>query len=495
MKYLIGIDIGTSGAKAVAFDESGNAIASATAEYPLYQPQNGWAEQSPEDWWEGTVKALKRITSAVDASKIAAVGLSGQMHGLVMLDSENSVIRPSIIWCDQRTSRECEDIEALVGRDRLMDITASHALPGFTASKLMWVKKHEPENYARCRHMLLPKDFIRFRLTGEYATDVSDASGMQLMDIKNRCWSDEILSHLGIDRAYLAQLHESCEVSGYITKEAARLTGLPEGIPVAAGAGDNAASAIGTGVIESGKAFVTIGTSGVLFAHTDEPTVDTHGRVHTFCSAVPDKWHLMGVTQAAGLSLKWFRDNFCPDISYGELDALAKKVPVGANKLIYLPYLMGERTPHLDSYARGVFFGLSSVHKVPEMARAVMEGVTYSLCDCLDIFREMSISLDSITACGGGSKSTLWQQMIADSFACKVKTLRGNEGGALGAAILGGVACGIYGNVADGCARCVHEDSDVLPQSEYFEQYARYYSIYRDVYHNLKDTFKTLNNI
>lgn len=313
MSYLIGIDIGTSGTKTVLFDTDGNTVKSSTAGYPLYQPRNGWAEQEPEDWWHAAVKTLRDVTAGIDSDEIKGIGLSGQMHGLVMLDETNSVIRPSIIWCDGRTAAECEKITELVGRERLIEVTANPALAGFTASKIMWVKKHEPENYEKCRHILLPKDYICFKLTGEYATEVSDASGMQLLDIKNRSWSDEVLEKLNIDKALLAKVYESPEITGYITEETAKLTGLSAGIPVAGGAGDNAAAAVGVGAVENKKAFTTIGTSGVVFAHTDKMVIDKEGRVHTFCCAVPGKWHVMGVTQAAGLSLKWFRDNFCAE--------------------------------------------------------------------------------------------------------------------------------------------------------------------------------------
>ena len=424
MKYLIGIDIGTSGTKSVLFDTDGNVIASALEEYPLLQPQNGWAEQDPHDWWHAVCKTLNEIAKAATDGEICGIGLSGQMHGLVMLDEDNNVIRNSIIWCDGRTSTECKEIEDLIGHDRLIEITANPALEGFTASKIMWVKKHEPENYKRCKHILLPKDYIRYKLTGEYATEVSDASGMQLMDIKNRCWSKEVCDKLDIDMSLLAKMHESPDVTGYTTDEASKTTGLNSGIPVCGGAGDNAAAAIGTGVCCDGKSFVTIGTSGVVFAHTDEAIIDKKGRVHTFCCAVPGAWHVMGVTQAAGLSLNWFRNNLAQEMSYKEIDLACGNIPVGAEKLIYLPYLMGERTPVLDADARGVFFGLSAIHTKTHMARAVMEGVSYSLRDCLEVLKEMGIQTSDMAACGGGAKSKLWRSMIADTMDIPIKTMQ-----------------------------------------------------------------------
>jgi len=405
MRYLLGIDVGTSATKTVLFDENCQAIASASEEYPLYQPQNGWAEQNPEDWYHATVHTIQSVLtkSEVPAADVKGIGLSGQMHGLVMLDAANQVIRPAIIWCDQRTAKECEEITQKVGADRLMEITANPALTGFTASKILWVRNHEPGNYAKCRHILLPKDYVRFCLTGEYATEVSDASGMQLLDIPNRCWSDEILGKLEIDRALLGKVYESPEITGTLTEQSAKSLGLTTATVVAGGAGDNAAAAVGTGTVRDGRAFTTIGTSGVVFAHSSKITIDPKGRVHTFCCAVPNCWHVMGVTQAAGLSLSWYLDNFCQDYKekaklanvsfYDYINREAESVPMGSNKLLYLPYLMGERTPHLDPNCRGVFFGLSAIHKQADLLRAVMEGVSYSLKDCQSILQEMGLEL------------------------------------------------------------------------------------------------------
>ena len=381
MNYLIGIDLGTSATKTVLFDQECNVVASATVEYPMYQPENGWAEQDPADWKNAGLATIKEVLekSGVSGEDVKGIGLSGQMHGLVMLDENNEVIRPSIIWCDQRTGAECEEITRKVGKERLIEITANPALTGFTASKILWVRNHEPENYARCRHILLPKDYLRFVLTGVYATEVSDASGMQLLDVPNRCWSDEVLEKLDIDKSLLAKVYESPEVTGTILPEIAQMTGLSTSTVVVGGAGDNAAAAVGTGVVEDGKAFATIGTSGVVFAHSDQIAIDPKGRVHTFCCAVPGCWHVMGVTQAAGLSLKWFRDNFCHNYMekaekegvdpYYLMDKDAEAVPAGSRRLFYLPYLMGERTPHLNPDCRGVFFGLNAIHGQPEMIR------------------------------------------------------------------------------------------------------------------------------
>ncbi len=503
MPYVIGIDIGTSGTKTVLFDEKGTTIASATVEYPLYQPKNGYAEQNPEDWYNASVSTIRTVLekSGVDKNDVKGIGLSGQMHGLVMLDENNQVIRPSIIWCDQRTAKECEEITERVGAERLIAITANPALTGFTASKILWVRNNEPENYKKCRHILLPKDYVRLMLTGEYATEVSDASGMQLLDIPARQWSDEILEKLEIDKSLLAKVYESPEITGTITEQAAALTGLAAGTPVVGGAGDNAAAAVGTGVVEDGKAFTTIGTSGVVFAHTSDITIDKKGRVHTFCCAVPGCWHVMGVTQGAGLSLKWFRDNFCNAEretakymgvdEYYLMDKQAEQVPIGANRLLYLPYLMGERTPHLDPNARGVFFGLSAMHTKRDMLRAVMEGVTYSLRDCVEVCREMGVSVSDMMACGGGS-SPLWRQMLADLYGCSVKTASSKEGPALGVAILAMVGAGIYESVPAACKAVIRTDKVQEPVQEHIPQYETYYQLYRTLYPAMQEQFAAL---
>lgn len=507
MDFLLGIDIGTSGTKTVLFSEDGIPVASQTVEYPLYQPQNGYAEQSPEDWWDAVCKTVSHVIekSGVDSKDIKGIGLSGQMHGLVMLDKDGQVIRPSIIWCDQRTAKECEEITRKVGKERLIEITANPALTGFTASKILWVRNHEPENYARCAHILLPKDYIRYMLTGEFATEVSDASGMQLLDIPNRCWSDEVLSKLEIDKSLLGKVYESVEVTGVVSAEAAKRTGLSAGTPVAGGAGDNAAAAVGTGVVEDGKAFTTIGTSGVVYAHTSKISIDSSGRVHTFCCAVPGAWHVMGVVQAAGLSLKWFRDTFCDEEirkaqelgvdPYYLMDKDAEQIPIGANRLVYLPYLMGERTPHLDPDCRGVFFGLSAIHKKQDLLRAVMEGVSYSLRDCLEVFKEMKVSISDMMACGGGGKSPLWRKMLADLYGCPVSTVSATEGPALGVAILAGVAAGIYKDVPSACRSMIQKDKTQQPDEENTEQYEKVYNLYKSLYPKLKDSYKSLKEI
>lgn len=504
MRYILGVDIGTSGTKTVLFDEKGTSIASSTYEYLLLQPQNGWAEQHPQDWWDACISTIRSVLekSQVTPADVVSIGLSGQMHGLVLLDENNEVLRPAILWCDGRTSVECKEITDIIGAKRLIEITANPALTGFTAGKIRWVQKNEPEIYARCRHILLPKDYIRFQLTGEFATEVSDASGMNLMDIPNRCWSEEILIKLGIDAALMPKMYESCDVTGVVHDEASRTTGLSQGTLVVGGAGDNAAAAVGTGVVSRGKAMTTIGTSGVIFAHMDEVKIDPQGRVHTFCHAVPNTWTVMSCTLAAGQSLKWYRDQFCHAEmdtakglgidSYDLMNQEIERIPIGADRLIYLPYLMGERSPLLDANARGVFFGLSGVHTKYHLMRAVMEGVTYSLRDCFDVFAEMDLHPKEMMACGGGGASPTWRQMMADIYGCEVKTINSKEGPALGVAILAAVGAGIFNSVEEACAQLIQEKSKQQPDEAHSRTYEPYYQLYRSLYPALKPSFAQL---
>lgn len=504
MEYVIGVDLGTSGTKTVLFSSDGQPIASKTIEYPLYQPQNGWAEQAPEDWWHAACGSMKEVIakSGINPKDIKGIGISGQMHGLVMLDKAGNVLRRSIIWCDQRTAAECDEITAKVGASRLIELTANPALTGFTASKILWVRNHEPEIYEKCAHILLPKDYVRYMLTGEFATEVSDASGMQLLDVPNRCWSDEVLSKLGIDKSLLAKVYESPEITGKVTAQAAELCGVPASTPVVGGAGDNAAAAVGTGTVQDGIAFTTLGTSGVVFAHTDKLSIDPKGRVHTFCCAVPGAWHVMGVTQAAGLSLKWFRDNFCSDEMvaakgldkdpYYLMDKQAERIPIGAERLLYLPYLMGERTPHLDPNCRGAFIGLSAMHTRQHMLRAVMEGVVYSQRDSVEVLRGMGVKINDMLACGGGGTSPLWRQMLADVYGCPVKTVVSKEGPALGVAILASVGTGIYKSVQEACKEVIKTNPAQNPIAENSKEYEKFYKMYTELYPALKESYAKL---
>lgn len=504
MEYLIGIDLGTSATKTVLFDREGGVVAETSREYPLYQPENGWAEQRPEDWREAALDAIKTVVSqsGVKKEEVKGIGISGQMHGLVMLDEKGEVIRPAIIWCDQRTGREVEDMLALMPRERWMEITGNPPLTGWTAAKILWVRKHEPENFKRCRHILLPKDYIRYILTGDFATEVSDASGMQLLDVPNRRWSVQVLEKLEIDQSLLGKVYESCQVTGTLLPRVSRELGLMADTKVVGGAGDNAAAAVGTGVVSDKTAFTTIGTSGVVFAHISRLIMDPGGRVHTCCAAVPGAWHVMGVTQAAGLSLKWFKDEFCQDYVeeakrrgvdvYQLVNQDIARIPAGSGKLIYLPYLMGERTPHLNPECRGVFFGLSAIHKKTHLLRAVMEGVSYSLADCNDILKEMGIKTERMMACGGGGKSPVWRQMLADLMGCAVLTTKQTEGTALGAAILAGVGCGLYESVNAACTRILTDAQSTRPDEGQAAVYREYHHLYKALYRDLEDSFHGL---
>ncbi|MCL2124751.1 MAG: xylulokinase [Oscillospiraceae bacterium] len=504
MKYLLGIDIGTSGTKTVLFDESGIPQAKTTIEYPMRQPRNGWAEQDPDDWWNAVASGIKAVLAAEPhiAEDIAAIGLSGQMHGLVMLDKHGKVLRPSIIWCDQRTGAECEQMKNIVGEKRILEITANPPMTGFTASKILWVQNNEPDIYAKCAHILLPKDYIRYKLTGEYATEVSDASGMQLMDVAGRCWSGEILEKLHIDRALLGAMHESPDVTGTVHKEASDATGIIVGTPVVGGAGDNPAAAIGTGIVKEGSAFTSIGTSAVIYAVSDEPRIDMKGRVHSLCASVPGKWTVMSCTQAAGLSLRWLRDTCCvPEIEksaeqgidpYEIMTSMASNISPGSLGLIFLPYLMGERSPHPDPNCRGVFFGLSAIHGREHMIRAVMEGVAFSQLECVEVFREMGVPVSDMTATGGGARSALWRKMLADLYGCPVTGLSSDEGGALGAALLAGVGAGVYASVEQAADICVAKTAAMENDDSMHRQYMPYYDLYKRLYKVLKPEFGSL---
>lgn len=500
--YLLGIDIGTSATKTVLFTHSGEPAAQASAEYPLYQPRNGYSEQDPRDWWDAVVKTIREVLRGIDPKEIDGVGLSGQMHGLVLLDSADKVLRRSIIWCDQRTGRQAEKLSSVFGEKKLIEITSNPALTGFTAAKLLWVMENEPEIWEKTAKILLPKDYIRYMLTGEFATEVSDAGGTQLLDVPARRWSGEILDKLGIPLSRLPAVYESQQISGRVCESAARLCGLAPGTPVAGGGGDQAAGAIGSGIVSAGTASCSLGTSGVIFAAAPKPLTDPEGRIHTLCHAVPGTWHLMGVAQATGLSLRWFRDSFCADVAasaklagvspYFLMDKAAEKVPAGSDGLIYLPYLMGERSPHRDPDCRGVFFGLSARHGREHMIRAILEGTAFSLLDSLNIMRELGIRFSFVRLCGGGAYSGIWRRIIADCFGCELRTLATNEGPALGAALLAGVGAGIYPDIETACGLAVRDRDTVLPDPEASERYRPVYELYDRLYASLREDFKAL---
>lgn len=505
MKYLLGVDLGTSGTKTVLFDEKGQSIAAKTIEYPLYQPKNGWAEQDPLDWYHAAIDSIKYVLSEskIDPKDVAGLAIAGQMHGLVMLDKDGKVLRKSILWCDARTSKQCDEITELVGKNRLIEINANPALSGFTAPKILWVRENEKEIYDQCATILLPKDYVRYMLTGVKAMEISDASGTNLLDIKKREWSSEILEKLSIDAKLMPPLIESCAVAGTITKEAAELTGLCEGTIVAGGAGDNAAAALGTGVCRDGQAFVTLGTSGVVFAHSSKVSIDPLGRVHTFCAAVPGTWTAMSCTLAAGLSLRWARDELYTaeheqaqkngTDAYDLMTKEAASVPSGSDGLIYLPYLMGERSPVLDAEARGVFFGLSARHKKAHLTRAVLEGITLSQRHNLEVLHQMDIVPETLTACGGGGRSPFWRQMLADVLKCKVTTIASKEGPALGAAILAAVAAKLYPSVEAAADALVSAGADkASPNAAEEARYDEIYALYQSLYTTMRPAFHKL---
>jgi xylulokinase len=478
---LIGLDIGTTGARALAVSESGDVIAAAAQEYPLLTPRPGWTEQNPEDWWRASRKVVAEVAKAAQGN-VAGIGLTGQMHGAVFLDASDRVIRPALLWNDQRTAAQCTEITDRVGRDRLLAITGSPALTGFQAPKLLWLREVEPANYRRIAHVLLPKDFIRLRLASEYATDASDASGTLLLDLRRRSWSTEILDALELPSEWLPTVYEGPEETGRLRADVAAELGLPAGIPIAAGGGDNAAAAVGSGIVEVGLASSSIGTSGVIFAHTAQFTPDPSGRLHAFCHAVPGAYHLMGVTLSAGGSLNWWRQVLGERYEYDALIELAASAPVGSEGLIFLPYLSGERTPHLDPSARGAFFGLTARHGLNHLTRAVMEGVTYSLADCLQLMIDLGVKLNHVRAIGGGARSQLWRQIQADVYGMPVRRTTVDEGPAYGAALLAGVTAGHFKSVNEACSVVRLRPDVAEPNNDSAQLYSRYLRVYRDFY-------------
>jgi len=486
---FLGIDVGTSGTRALVIDPSGRIAGSATTEHVAFAtPRPGWAEQDPADWWRATGEAVRGALAdaGIDGAGIAAVGFSGQMHGSTLLDARDQVVRPALLWCDQRTGAECEAITTTVGAARLIELTLNPALTGFTLPKLLWVRRHEPELWARVRSVLLPKDYVRFRLTGERATDVADASGTLLFDVANRRWSAEIAGLLDIDLALLPRAFESPEVTGTVSAAGAAATGLRAGTPVVAGGGDQAAGAVGMGIVDAGLVSATIGTSGVVFAATSKPALDPKGRVHTFCHAVPGMWHVMGVTQGAGLSLRWLRDMMGGGLSYDQLSETAAGVPPGCDGARWTPYLMGERTPHLDPDARAALAGLTASHTRGHLVRAVLEGVTFSLKDSFAIFAEMGVPVSGVRLGGGGAKSPLWRQIQADVYGHTAEIVEAEEGAAYGAAILAGVGAGAWPSVAGACHAIVKVASRVPPDPTATAALRAVYADWRRIYPALK---------
>jgi xylulokinase len=501
---LLGVDTGTGGTRAVLVDKTGRVVSSAAAEHaPISSPHPGWAEQHPDDWWHAACRAIPECLARAGAhpAEIAGIGLTGQMHGLVLLDKDSKVLRPSLIWCDQRTGAECQAITEKIGARRLIELTANPALTGFTLPKIWWVQKNEPEIWSRARSILLPKDYIRFRLSGARAIDVADASGTLMLDVVNRKWSAPMMEASHLTEDLLPSVFESPEVSSRVSEEGARATGLRAGIPVVAGAGDQAAGAVGMGIVRPSAVSATIGTSGVVFAATASPFLDPQGRIHTFCHAVPNRWHVMGVTQAAGYSLRWFREQFgaapaAPGDSqrdpYDRLMDEAALAPDGSDGLLWAPYLMGERTPHLDPLARGALVGLTATHTRAHVIRAILEGVAFSLRDTLTIFSELRLPVESIRLGGGGARSALWQQIQADIYGMPVDLLEAEEGPTYGAALLAGVGVGVWPSVEDACDKSVRvakrvqaEKSGAARMNERYAAFRKLYPSLRDVMHDL----------
>ncbi len=495
---LLGIDVGTGGTRAVVIDERGSVIGSATAEHaPFASPQTGWAEQDPRDWWRATAEAVREVLAqpGVSADSIACIGFSGQMHGAVLLDKDREVLRPALIWCDQRTHPQCRAITEKLGPARLIELTSNPALTAFTLPKMLWVRDQEPDLWRRARSVLLPKDYVRLRLTGELATDVADASGTLLFDVAGRRWSNEMLSAIGIDETILPAVFESSEITGRVSADGAAETGLFEGTPVVAGAGDQAAGAVGMGIVRPGAVSVTIGTSGVVFAATDRPALDKRGRIHTFCHAVPGRWHAMGVTQAAGLSLRWFRDRFGVaehgnvkgnQDPYDLLCEEAATAPLGSDGVLWAPHLMGERTPHLDPDARAALVGLTMSHTRAHVIRAILEGVAFSLRDTLTIFSEMNVPVETIRLGGGGARSTLWRQIQADVYGQSIEIAEAEEGAAYGAALLAGVGGGVWASVDEACAAAVRVRATIEPEPSSAKLMDERYRNYQLVYPALR---------
>jgi xylulokinase len=492
MTYFLGIDTSTTSSKALIIDKHGDVIAVASNPHTLQTPKPLWSEQDPREWWEAVSASIRSVLEKAGASgeSIEAIGLTGQMHGLVLLDETGSVLRPAILWNDQRTQSQCDEIHERIGRERFIQITGNVALTGFTAPKILWVKEHEPDIYVRVKHILLPKDYIRYMLTGAYAMDKADGAGTVLFDLKSRDWSDEVLTALDIPRAWMPQTFEGPEFTGHVTEEAATLTGLRAGIPVAAGGGDQAAQAVGVGAVEPVIVGLTVGTSGVVFATTPSALIEPEGRLHAFCHAVPGMWHFMGVMLSAAGSLQWYRDTLAPNMSFDDLLKEAEIVRAGSEGLQFLPYLSGERTPHPDPLARGAFIGLTLRHSRGHMTRAVLEGVAFGLKDSFTLIQNAGLgAITQVRASGGGTKGALWRQILASVLEAELVTVNTTEGAAYGAALLAGVGAGVWADVPSACKACVKITGSTMPDPAEADVYRKSYALYRDLYPALKPSF------
>ena len=495
MSHVLGLDVSTTATKAMVLDAEGAVYTGASPEYPFETPRPLWSEQDPRIWWDGAVHAIRTVlaVSGIRGADVEAVGLAGQMHGLVALGRDDGVLRPAILWNDQRTEIECDLIRETIGRERLIATTGNDALPGFTAPKLLWVRRNEPDVWSRIAHILLPKDFVRFRLTGDRAVDRADGSGTLLFDLAARDWSEEVVEALGIDGAWLPRTYEGTETTGSISAEAAQATGLRTGTPVVAGGGDQAAAAVSVGAIEPGVVSISLGTSGVVFASTDGPLIDAEGRLHSFCHAVPGRWHVMGVMLSAAGSLRWFRDALAPGVEFPALVDEADDVPAGSDGLLFLPYLSGERTPHPDPLARGAFIGLTTQHRRPHMTRSVLEGVAFGLRDSLELMRSVGVGgSEEIRTTGGGSRSPLWRRILADILEASVVTTTLSEGAAHGAAMLAAVGTGWFPTVEAACRQMVELGERVDPSPAAADVYRERYRQFRSLYPALAPTFHSM---
>jgi xylulokinase len=498
---FIGIDVGTSAAKGVLIDEKGNVLADASLAYPLLTPKPNWAEQNPKEWWNACVEVFSALTAKAGKKKseIGAVGLSGQMHSLVALDKANAVIRPAILWCDMRTTKECKWIRERVGDEHLRDFVGNPALEGFTLPKILWLKNNELENYEKIACVLMPKDYIRFRLTGELATDVSDASGTLLFDVKRRTWSAQMLQEVGVPRSWMPSAVESAEISGKITAAAAKLTGLPAGTPVMAGGADNTCGAIGTGVVRTGRALASIGTSGVVFAQTDGALIEPRMRAHAFCHSIPKTWYVMGVMLMAGGALRWFKDEFGKEESasakrkkldvYDLIAQEAAMIPAGSEGLFFLPYLAGERTPHQSSAARGAFIGATMRHTKAHFYRAVFEGITYGMKDSLEVMRALRIEVKQVRLTGGGARSAFWRQLQADIYGCEVVVVSPAHGAAFGAALLAAAGVKSFADVVEAAENSVKITERLAPSPKLSRRYEEYFDMYSNLYPSLEPAY------
>lgn len=498
MTYLLGIDVSTTATKALLIDEQGAVVAVAATEYDFETPQPLWSEQDPALWWYGAIRSIRAVLEQSGVAPIAihGIGLTGQMHGLVLLDGAGQVLRPSILWNDQRTAAQCDEIRARLGKAKLIEYTGNDALTGFTAPKILWVRDHEPAVYDRIRHILLPKDFVRYQLTGEPAMDCADGAGTLLLDLKKRNWSTEVLDALDIPHDWMPPIFEGPAITGRLTAAAAAATGLPVGTPVIAGGGDQAAQAVGVGAVQEGIIALTLGTSGVVFGSVNHPFFQPEGRLHAFCHSVPGRWHLMGVMLSAAGSLRWYRDTLAPGVGYDQLLQPAAAVPAGSEGLLFLPYLTGERTPHPDPLARGSFVGLTVRHTLPHMTRAVLEGVAFGLRDSFELMKGVGLSaIQQVRVSGGGARSPLWRQILADVLGSELVTVNTTEGAAYGAALLAGVGAGVWPSVDDACAAAIQTTGSTAPNPTAVDYYNRAYAQYRDLYPILKPVFANLANL